>query len=477
MKPSPLSILLVLLSVASPAPLAGEWVELFDGEGTDGWTPRSDVVTFEAKDDELHLRSKTNCWVTTEVEMADFEAELEVMLPPEPGFNSGFAFRCTGAKGKPKGYQCEIDRGKPGGVFGIGTGGWIYPGKGEADEFQKRVEGLLRPDNWNHFKVRAEGSRIRTWLNGKPVADVEHDQIKEGYFGIQHHGKGGLVRFRNIRARELGAGVGGQAAAGMPNILWITAEDMSPTLGCYGDSYATTPHLDRFAKTATRYDNAFAASPVCSPSRSTLITGMYNVTTGTNQMRSGFPLPTGVKGFPSFMRRAGYFTTNNVKTDYNTGDAARLIEESWDESSPKAHWRSPKRAPEQPFFAVFNIMTSHQSRSMVWPFEAFEKHVQSQLSPGEVHDPAGAPVPPYYPDTPGVRRTVARYYDCVTAMDKRVGEILAELEEDGLRDDTIIFFYSDHGSGMPRHKRLLLSLIHISEPTRLDARSRMPSSA
>ena len=230
---------------------------------------------------------------------------------------------------------------------------------------------------------------------------------------------------------------------------------MSPTLGCYGDKYATSPNIDRFATTATRYDNAFAASPVCSPSRSTLITGMYNVSTGTQQMRSAFPLPKGVKGFPSYLRNAGYFTTNNVKTDYNTSDAERLIEESWNDSSATAHWRSKERKKDQPFFSIFNLMTSHQSRTMVWPYAAFQKHVQSKISPSEIHDPKKAPIPPYYPDTPTVRKTVARYYDCVTAMDIEVGQILEQLKQDGLADDTIVFFYSDHGSGMPRHKRLL----------------------
>ncbi len=260
------------------------------------------------------------------------------------------------------------------------------------------------------------------------------------------------------------------SAGERPNILWITAEDMSPTLGCYGDAYATTPHLDAFAATATRYDKAFAVSPVCSPSRASLITGVHNVTLGTNQMRSSFALPSGVRGFPAYLREAGYFTTNNVKTDYNTADAGRLVAESWDENSPAAHWRSAARVDGQPFFAVFNLMTSHQSRSMTWPYPAFEKHVQAKLSPGEVHDPAGAPLPPYYPDTGVVRRTVARYHDCVTSMDKEAGAILEQLEEDGLEDDTIVFFYSDHGAGMPRGKRLLHDsgmrvalLVHVPE--------------
>ncbi|MCB1227122.1 MAG: sulfatase-like hydrolase/transferase, partial [Verrucomicrobiales bacterium] len=110
---------------------------------------------------------------------------------------------------------------------------------------------------------------------------------------------------------------------------------------------------------------------------------------------------------------------------------------------------------DQPFFAVFNDMTTHQSRSMVWPQAAFEKHVAAELSPSERHDPAEVPLPPYYPDTALVRQELARYYDCVTAMDRHVGQRLAELRADGLEEETIVFFYSDHGSGMPRHKRLL----------------------
>jgi arylsulfatase A-like enzyme len=238
-----------------------------------------------------------------------------------------------------------------------------------------------------------------------------------------------------------------------PNILWITVEDMSPNLGSWGDPYARTPHLDRLASQSVRYTNAFATAPVCSPSRSTLITGVYATTLGTQRLRSRFPIPSFVHGFPSYLRGAGYYTTNNVKTDYNTSDEARLITESWDERSETAHWRG--RASGQPFFSVFNDLTTHQSRSMSWSYEEFQEKVQSRLSAAEVHDPDAAPVPPYYPDTPVVRKTIARYYDCITAMDKNVGRILAELEEDGLAEDTIVFFYSDHGAGLPRHKRVL----------------------
>ncbi len=238
-----------------------------------------------------------------------------------------------------------------------------------------------------------------------------------------------------------------------PNILWITVEDMSPTLGCWGDKYADTPNLDRLAQHGVRYTNTFATAPVCSPVRSCLITGVYATSLGTQRLRSAFPIPARMKGFPALLRAAGYFCTNNVKTDYNTSNEKAIIAASWDECSATAHWRH--RRPGQPFFSIFNLMTTHQSRTMVWPYDQFKKKVQSRLAPNRIHDPARAPVPPYYPDTPVVRRTIARFYDCVTVMDQEVGEILAQLHADGLDQDTIVFFYSDHGSGMPRHKRAL----------------------
>jgi len=247
---------------------------------------------------------------------------------------------------------------------------------------------------------------------------------------------------------------------GKPNILWITCEDMSPNLGCFGDAYAHTPNLDRLAAQSVRYTHAYATASVCSPARSCLITGVYATSLGTMHLRSAFPIPKRIQGFPTTLRQAGYFTSNRVKTDYNTSNARAIIRASWDQCSGKAHWRG--RKPGQPFFCVFNDTVTHQSRSMVWPYERFRKQVQSLLEPKERHDPAKAPIPPYYPDTPIVRRTVARYYDCITAMDKNVGRLLAQLEADGLADDTIVFFYSDHGAGMPRHKRLILdSGLHV----------------
>ena len=178
-----------------------------------------------------------------------------------------------------------------------------------------------------------------------------------------------------------------------PNILWITAEDMSPTLGCYGDTFATTPNIDKLAKEGVLYSNAFANAPVCSPSRSCLITGCYPTSLSTQQMRSGFSIPKHMRGFPALLRDQGYFTTNNVKTDYNTANYKEIIEASWSENSNSAHWRNRPES-SQPFFSIFNLMTSHQSRSMVWPYKQFKKEIQSQILAEDIHVPADVQLPP-----------------------------------------------------------------------------------
>ena len=243
-------------------------------------------------------------------------------------------------------------------------------------------------------------------------------------------------------------------AADRPNILWIVAEDMSPVLGCYGDKYALTPHIDALCEKSIKYTNAFASAPICSPSRACLINGLPATSQGTHHMRSAFSIPAYMNGFPALLRAAGYYTTNNVKTDYNSANSNSIIQACWDENSATADWSAKNR--DTPFFCIMNLMTSHQSRAMVWPYEKFVSEIQSQLNKSEIHDPLKAALPPYYVDTPVVRKTVARFYDCVTVMDKQLGTILKKLKDDGLAEDTIVFFYSDHGSGLPRHKRALL---------------------
>ncbi len=225
------------------------------------------------------------------------------------------------------------------------------------------------------------------------------------------------------------------AAADRPNILWITSEDNGPQLGCYGDPYAVTPNIDALAEKSLRYHRCWSNAPVCAPARTTLISGMYATSLGGHHMRSGVTLPPGMKLYPEVLREAGYYCTNNSKTDYNFAKATG----GWDDSSKNAHWRN--RGDEStPFFAVFNYTVSHESKIRVRPHTL-------------VHDPAAAPLPAYHPDTPEVRHDWAQYYDKVTEMDAMVGARAEELEEDGLADSTIVFYYGDHGSGMPRSKR------------------------
>jgi N-sulfoglucosamine sulfohydrolase len=239
-----------------------------------------------------------------------------------------------------------------------------------------------------------------------------------------------------------------------PNILWITCEDISAHLGCYGDEYAVTPNLDHLASQSVLYTNAFANIGVCAPARSCLITGMYPPSIGTQHMRCQGTLPNNVFTYSHYLRQAGYYCTNNVKTDYNF----RHRPDSWDESSRQAHWRN--RGKDQPFFAIFNFTSSHESR-IRQPEQAYRRMI-ADFTPEEIHDPAKAPIPPYHPDTPEVRKDWARYHDTITYMDKEVAGVLAQLEEDGLADNTIVFYYSDHGAGMPRSKRWLYdSSLHV----------------
>jgi len=230
-----------------------------------------------------------------------------------------------------------------------------------------------------------------------------------------------------------------------PNILWITCEDISPNLGCYGDSYARTPVLDRLASRGVRYSEAYGITGVCAPNRSCLFTGVYPSTLGSHDMRSTTGLPDHVKCFPEYLRAAGYYASNNVKTDYNFPTPKT----AWDECSRRAHWR--KRKEGQPFFSVFNFTVCHESR-IRQPDASFFKNT-ARLTPDQRHDPAEVSVPPFHPDTPEVRQDWARYHDLITAMDYQAGDVLKQLEEDGLAEETIVFFFSDHGAGMPGCKK------------------------
>lgn len=239
-----------------------------------------------------------------------------------------------------------------------------------------------------------------------------------------------------------------------PNILWITVEDISPNLGCYGDPIAHTPAIDALAAKGFKYTHAIANAPVCAPARNAIITGMYPSSLGTLHMRSFAKnmkspgrIPDQLKLYPEILRTAGYYCTNNSKEDYNF-DLKRTI---WDESSNTAHWKN-RPDKDTPFFSIFNLTMTHESC-----INDKEKHDRlTQNLPEELRtDPSKIVVPPYYPDTPQTRELLARHYDNIATMDRKVHELIQELENEGESENTIIFFYSDHGTGLPRHKRWL----------------------
>ena len=225
------------------------------------------------------------------------------------------------------------------------------------------------------------------------------------------------------------------ASPELPNILWLVSEDNNPFIGVYGDRLAHTPNIDALARRSILYRNAYSNAPVCAPSRFGILTGVLPQSNApANHMRADARLPDVIRTYPEYLRAVGYYCTNNFKTDYNCDVEPERI---WDESSPRAHYRN--RAAGQPFMAVFNTLTSHESRLF-------------GVTEGKI-GPADISLPAYVPDTPKIRQDYASYYNLMELMDGEIGTWLAELEEQGLADDTIVFYYSDNGGVLPRSKR------------------------
>ncbi len=259
------------------------------------------------------------------------------------------------------------------------------------------------------------------------------------------------------------------AAPERPNILLLTAEDLSPRIGAFGDPIAITPHLDALAREGVRYPHTFTTSGVCAPSRAALITGVRQTALGAQHMRANglrsyraVP-PAEVKAFPELLRAAGYFTFTTAKLDYQFSlpfprSGPMTI---WDrETYGYADWNGVPRG--KPFYGQINYGVTHESG--IFPLGIPTSVTAALLLPArllatagydDVIDPAAVPVPPYYPDTPTVRRDIARHYENIRIMDTQVGETLAALERDGLADSTIVIWTTDHGDGLPRAKREL----------------------
>jgi arylsulfatase A-like enzyme len=233
------------------------------------------------------------------------------------------------------------------------------------------------------------------------------------------------------------------------NIVWISTHDINPHLGAYADVWpdagqSRTPRLDALAAEGIRFDQAFAAAPVCAPSRAAIMTGCYPVSTGTMHMRTKAVPPSDVRLLGEYFREAGFYTTNNWFTDFQVDTPPT----AFDDCSPTAHWRD--RPEGAPFFASFHSLITHESR--VYRDDAYAD-ATAGLADDERCDPASVALPPYHPDTPAFRQAWSRYIDLITAMDTWVGGILDQLEADGLADDTLVVFWSDHGASFPRAKR------------------------
>ncbi|TDT47391.1 arylsulfatase A-like enzyme [Maribacter spongiicola] len=262
-----------------------------------------------------------------------------------------------------------------------------------------------------------------------------------------------------------------------PNILWLVTEDMSAYLPSFGDSTIVTPNLSRLANEGVIYPNLFSTSGVCAPSRAAITTGMYPSSIGANHMRTtsytevtGLPAygavpPPEVKMISELLRREGYYCTNNYKTDYQFNAPVT----AWDENGPYAHWRN--RDKDQPFFSVVNFTETHESglfepyghryiekrhyqlgdRSFKWK----EGRMSEEETPKHIAKDTKFNIPPYLPDTEVVQRDMWKMYNNIAEMDSQLGAVLKQLEDDGLLENTIVFFYGDHGGTMPRQKRLI----------------------
>ncbi len=231
-----------------------------------------------------------------------------------------------------------------------------------------------------------------------------------------------------------------------PNILWITSEDNSiEWISCYGSKNAKTPNIDQLAKEGFRYLYCFDNGAVCAPTRSSWITGMHSISNGTQPMRSGFEIPATISFYNELLQKAGYFTSNCSKTDYNLrGPKGRNPKEFWDYSGGDYAGTWKKRKEGQPFFTVYNIGDSHESR-------AFGDHKDESI------DPEKMILAPYHPDLPEMRNTYAKYASAISKMDSLVGQAIENLKQDGLYENTIIVYNSDHGGVLARSKRFLYS--------------------
>ncbi len=240
-----------------------------------------------------------------------------------------------------------------------------------------------------------------------------------------------------------------QANMKRPNIVWIVAENFDLDFGCYGAKNVSTPHVDSLAASGVRYTRVFSTSPVCAPSRSALMTGMYATTTDMHPMRShrsdDYRLPAGVRPLTHRLQDAGYQTANVThigeklvgtgKLDLNFVNEGNLYQ--------KRQWSEIDLT--KPFFAQFNMPEAEYD---IYDRKSAEKPrvkwVGEESHP-LIATPENVTPPPYYPDHPIVREEWARYLNSASGMDIRIGWILDQLVADGVADDTVVMFFADNG--------------------------------
>lgn len=240
------------------------------------------------------------------------------------------------------------------------------------------------------------------------------------------------------------AGIAQSQTPEKPNILWLISEDNSKHyLQLYNESGAQMPNVERLASQGLTFNNAFSNAPVCSTARTTLATGIYGVKLGTYQHRGyeTVSLPEGFKSFNQSLKEAGYYTSNNSKTDYNFVDHGKL----WDQSSKQATWRN--KQPNQPFFHAQTFMVTHEGKLH------FKEGVMANVA--TKHDPSKITLAPIYPDTPTFRYTMAKTLDNHKTLDSQIGSVLKKLEQDGELENTFIFYFGDHGGVLPGSKGYL----------------------
>jgi len=246
------------------------------------------------------------------------------------------------------------------------------------------------------------------------------------------------------------------ATAEAPNILWLYVDDMSDWMGCYGHTgpgTAATPHIDRLAENGIRFDRAYMPAPVCSATRSALITGTMQTTYGLHHHRTPIkvPLPDGVRTLPELFRAAGYVTFNEAKDDYNfSKERSEMYSPDFVRPKYKSHLSSKKDLTWLKQLQGKKFFGQIQMKGGKFEGETGSKYpVHSRVDPAEVT------VPPYYPDDPVIRNMLARHYEQVAVTDEQVGAVIAALKEYGLRENTAVFFFTDHGGPMPRAKQFI----------------------